>query len=111
MPERKSGRRNDGEFRVSDGSGLYCRHDGPADVLGRGYYRGEALKSEQIPKKQASLRKKGIEKERFFVRNEGRKWEYVEVSEAEAMKQENVILWEEEEPGEWWAVYREDLII
>ena len=31
--------------------------------------------------------------------------------EAEAMKQENVILWEEEEPGEWWAVYREDLII
>lgn len=62
-------------------------------------------------KKQVSLRKKGIEKERFFIRNEGRKWEYVEISEAEAMKQENVILWEEEEPGEWWAVYREDLLI
>ena len=43
MTERKSGRRNDGEFRVSDGSGLYCRHAGPIDVLGRGCYRGEAL--------------------------------------------------------------------
>ena len=62
-------------------------------------------------KKQASLRKKGIEKERFFVRNEGRKLEYVEISEAESRRQENVVLWEEEKPGEWWAVYREDLII
>ena len=44
MPERRNGRRNDGGFRVSDGSGLYCRHGGPVDVLGRGYYRGEALK-------------------------------------------------------------------
>ena len=44
MPGRKSGRRNNGEFRLSDGSGLYCRHAGPADVLGRGYYRGEALR-------------------------------------------------------------------
>ena len=62
-------------------------------------------------KKQASLRKKGVKKERFFIRNGASKWEYVEISEAEAMKQENVILWEEEEPGEWWAVYREDLLI
>ena len=62
-------------------------------------------------KKKAALRKKGIEKERFFIRNEGHKWEYVEISEAEAWKQKNVILWEEEEPGMWYAVYREDLII
>ena len=41
---RKNGRGNNGEFRVSDGSRLYRRHGGPADVLGRGYYRGEALK-------------------------------------------------------------------
>ena len=61
-------------------------------------------------KKQASLRKKGIEKERFFVRNEGRKWEFVEISEREAQKQKDVILWEEEKPGEGWAVYREDLL-
>ena len=38
------GRRNDGGLRLSDGSGLYCRHAGPVDVSGRGYYRGEALK-------------------------------------------------------------------
>ena len=44
MPERKSGRRNNGEFRVSGGGRLYCRHAGPVDVLGRGYYREEALK-------------------------------------------------------------------
>ena len=62
-------------------------------------------------KKQVSLRKKGIEKERFFIRNKGRKWEFVEVSEREAQKQKDVILWEEEKPSEWWAVYREDLII
>ena len=44
MPERKSGRRNNGELCVSDGSGLYCRHAGPIDVLGRGCYRKEALR-------------------------------------------------------------------
>ena len=52
-------------------------------------------------KKQVSLQKKGIEKERFFVRNKGRKWEYVEISEAESRRQKDVILWEEEKPGEW----------
>ena len=62
-------------------------------------------------RKRAILRKKGVKKERFFIRNGASKWEYVEISEAEAMKQENVILWEEEEPGEWCAVYREDLLI
>ena len=49
--------------------------------------------------------------ERYFVLSEINKWEYVEISEAEARRQENVVLWEEEKPGEWWAVYREDLII
>ena len=44
MPERKNGRRNNGELCLSDGSGLYCRHAGPVYVLGRGRYRGEALK-------------------------------------------------------------------
>ena len=44
MPERKSGRQNNGGACLSDGSGLYCRHGGPVDVLGRGYYRGETLK-------------------------------------------------------------------
>ena len=29
----------------------------------------------------------------------------------EARRQGNVVLWEEEKPGEWWAVYCEDLII
>ena len=62
-------------------------------------------------KKRAILRKKGIEKERFFIRNEGRKWEYVEISEAEAWRQKDVVLWEEDTPGMWYAVYREDLII
>lgn len=108
---RKNGRRNDGEFRISDGSGLYCRHGGPANVSGRGYDRGEGEKMNKYQKKRVSLRKKGIEKERFFIRNGASKWEYVEISEAEAMRQENVVLWEEEEPGEWWAVYREDLLI
>ena len=93
MPERRNGRRNDGRACVSDGSGLYCRHAGPVDVLGRGYYRGEALRME-----------------RYFVLSEINKWEYVEITEAEAWKQENVVLWEEEEPGEWWAVYREDFL-
>lgn len=94
MPEPICGRRNDGELCLSDGSGLYCRYGGPVDVLGRGYYRGETLRME-----------------RYFVLSEINKWEYVEISEAEAWKQENVILWEEEEPGEWWAVYREDFLI
>ena len=49
--------------------------------------------------------------ERYFGLSKNNKWEYVEISEAEAWKQEDVILWEEEEPGEWWAVYREDLLI
>ena len=94
MPERKSGRQNNGGLYLSDGSGLYCRHGGPVDVSGRGYYRGEALRME-----------------RYFVLSEINKWEYVEISEAEAWKQENVILWEEEEPGMWYAVYREDFLI
>lgn len=94
MPERKSGRRNNGGFCVYGGGRLCGRHGGPVDVLGRGYYRGEALRME-----------------RYFVLSEINKWEYVEISEAEAWKQENVILWEEEEPGEWWAVYREDFLI
>ena len=94
MPGLICGRRNDGKLYLSDWSGLYCRHAGPIDVLGCGRYRGEALRME-----------------RYFVLSEINKWEYVEISEAEAWKQENVILWEEEEPGEWWAVYREDLII
>ena len=44
MTERRNGRRNNGELCVSDGSGLYCRHAGPIDVLGRGCYRKEALR-------------------------------------------------------------------
>ena len=44
MPGLICGRRNDGELYLSDWSGLYCRHAGPIDVLGRGYYRGEALR-------------------------------------------------------------------
>ena len=44
MPEPICGRRNNGELCISDGSGLYRRHGGPADVSGRGYYRGEALR-------------------------------------------------------------------
>ena len=94
MPGLICGRRNDGKFRVFCRSGLYCRHAGPIDVLGRGRYRGEALRME-----------------RYFVLGEINKWEYVEISEAEAWRQENVVLWEEEEPGEWWAVYREDFLI
>ena len=35
--------------------------------------------------------------ERYFVLSEINKWEYVEISEAEAWKQTNVVLWEEEE--------------
>lgn len=44
MPGLICGRRNDGEFRLYRGSGLYCRHVGPVDVLGRGRYRREALR-------------------------------------------------------------------
>ena len=94
MPGPICGRQNNGGIYLSDSSGLCGRHAGPAVVSGRGYYRGEALKME-----------------RYFVLSEINKWEYVEISEAEAWKQENVILWEEEEPGEWWAVYREDFLI
>ena len=35
-------------------------------------------------RKRAILRKKGVKKERFFIRNGASKWEFVEVSEAEA---------------------------
>ena len=45
MPGPICGRRSNGEFRVSGGSGLYCRHGGPVDVLGRGYDRTETLKN------------------------------------------------------------------
>lgn len=62
-------------------------------------------------RKKAALRKKGVKKERYFILSGENKWEYVEISEDEAWKQEDVILWEEEEPGEWWAVYRGDLLI
>ena len=44
MPGLICGRRNDGKLYLSDGSGLYCRHAGSVDVLGRGCHRGEALK-------------------------------------------------------------------
>ena len=43
MPGPICGRRNDGKLYLSDWSGLYCRHGGPIDVLGRGYGRGETL--------------------------------------------------------------------
>lgn len=62
-------------------------------------------------RKKAALRKKGVKKERYFILSGENKWEYVEISEAEAWKQTDVVLWEEEEPGEWWAVYRGDLLI
>ena len=94
MPERKSGRRNNGEFRLYRGSGLCGGYAGPADVLGRGYYRGEALRME-----------------RYFVLSEINKWEYVEISERETWRQKDVVLWEEATPGMWYAGYREDLII
>ena len=44
MPGPICGRRNDGGLCLSGGSGLCGRHGGPVDVLGRGYYRGEAVK-------------------------------------------------------------------
>lgn len=49
--------------------------------------------------------------ERYFVLSKDNKWEYVEISEAETWKQEDVILWEEDTPGMWYAVYRGDLLI
>ena len=45
MPGPICGRRNDGKLYLSDGSGLYRRHGGPADVSGRGYDRAETLKN------------------------------------------------------------------
>lgn len=81
-------------FCVCRGGRLSGLRPCPVDVLGRGRYRGEALKM----------------KERYFIRNSKNKWEFIEVPETEAMRQADVVLWEEEEPGEWWAVYREDLI-
>ena len=65
MPERKSGRRNNGGLYLSDWSGLYCRHAGPIDVLGRGYYRGEALRMVSF----ATL--KGAIKCREWLKNNG----------------------------------------
>lgn len=44
MPERKNGRRNNGGFCVFCRGRLSGLHPRPANVLGRGYYRGEALK-------------------------------------------------------------------
>lgn len=44
MPERKSGRQNDGKFRVFDGSGLRGGYVSPCCILDGGYYRGEAEK-------------------------------------------------------------------
>ena len=35
---------NYGKLYLSNGSHLFGRHAGPVDVLGRGRYRGEALK-------------------------------------------------------------------
>ena len=65
----------------------------------------------EYQKKKAALRKKGIEKERFFIRNGASKWEYVEISERETWRQKDVVLWEEDTPGMWYAVYRGDLLI
>ena len=44
MPERRNGRRNNGGFYLSDGSGLCSGNVGSCRVLGRGRYRGEALR-------------------------------------------------------------------
>ena len=65
MPERRNGRRNDGGLCVSDGSGLCGRHGGPVDVLGRGRYRGEALRMVSF----ATL--KGAIKCREWLKNNG----------------------------------------
>ena len=65
MPERRNGRRNNGELCLSDWSGLYCRHAGPIDVLGRGCYRKEALRMVSF----ATL--KGAIKCREWLKNNG----------------------------------------
>ena len=65
MPGLICGRRNDGELYLSDGSGLYCRHAGPIDVLGRGCYRKEALRMVSF----ATL--KGAIKCREWLKNNG----------------------------------------
>lgn len=44
MPGLICGRRNNGEFRVFCRSGLRGGNVGPVGILGRGYYRGEALR-------------------------------------------------------------------
>ena len=44
MPGPICGRRNDGGLCLSDWSGLRGGYAGPADVLGRGRYRKEALR-------------------------------------------------------------------
>ena len=44
MPGPICGRRNDGKLCLSGGSGLSGGQRGPTDVLGRGRYRGEAVK-------------------------------------------------------------------
>ena len=65
MPGLICGRRNDGKLCLSDGSGLYCRHAGPIDVLGRGCYRKEALRMVSF----ATL--KGAIKCREWLKNNG----------------------------------------
>ena len=65
MLERKNGRWNNGGFRVFGGGRLYCRHAGPIDVSGRGYYRGEALRMVSF----ATL--KGAIKCREWLKNNG----------------------------------------
>ena len=65
MPERKSGRRNNGELCVSGGRCLYRRHGGPFDVLDGGRYRGEALRMVSF----ATL--KGAIKCREWLKNNG----------------------------------------
>ena len=44
MPERGNGRRNDGKLYLSDWSGFSGCYVCSCRVLGRGYYRGEALR-------------------------------------------------------------------
>ena len=65
MPGPICGRRNNGELYLSDGSGLSGGNVGPADVLGRGYYRGEALRMVSF----ATL--KGAIKCREWLKNNG----------------------------------------
>ena len=65
MPGRKSGRWNDGELCVSDGSRFSGCFAGSADVLGRGCYRKEALRMVSF----ATL--KGAIKCREWLKNNG----------------------------------------